>query len=118
MRIVIDFLYLLAAIAIAPVALYRLIRHNRYRAGWAQRLGNISRSFTNSSNEENIFIDPLLPKIQQKILKNLSYTPISVDTLTQRSGLSVAEINANLVLLEVDDYVQSHPGRLLALKVH
>lgn len=43
MRIVIDFLYLLVAIAIAPVALYRLIRHNRYRAGWAQKLGNISR---------------------------------------------------------------------------
>ena len=43
MRILIDFLYLLAAVAIAPVALYRLIRHNRYRAGWAQKLGNITR---------------------------------------------------------------------------
>lgn len=43
MRIIIDFLYLLAVVAIAPVALYRLIRHNRYRAGWAQRLGRISR---------------------------------------------------------------------------
>ncbi len=43
MRIVIDFLYLLAAIAVAPVALYRFIRHNRYRAGWAQRLGRITR---------------------------------------------------------------------------
>jgi len=38
-----DFLYLLAAIAIAPIALYRLIRHNRYRKGWAQRLGRITR---------------------------------------------------------------------------
>jgi 3-deoxy-D-manno-octulosonic-acid transferase len=43
MRIVIDFLYLLAAIAISPIALYRLIRHNRYRKGWAQRLGRITR---------------------------------------------------------------------------
>jgi len=43
MRIVIDFLYLLAALTIAPLALYRLIRHDRYRAGWAQRLGKISR---------------------------------------------------------------------------
>ncbi len=43
MRILIDFLYLLAAVAVAPLALYRLIRHNRYRAGWAQRLGRISR---------------------------------------------------------------------------
>jgi len=43
MRIVIDFLYLLAAIAISPIALYRLIRHNRYRKGWAQRFGRITR---------------------------------------------------------------------------
>jgi len=45
MRILIDFLYLLAAIAIAPIALYRLIRHNRYRKGWAQRLGGITRKY-------------------------------------------------------------------------
>jgi 3-deoxy-D-manno-octulosonic-acid transferase len=43
MRILIDFLYLLAAAAFAPAALYRLIRHNRYRAGWPQRLGRIAR---------------------------------------------------------------------------
>ncbi|MBN2269065.1 MAG: 3-deoxy-D-manno-octulosonic acid transferase [Sedimentisphaerales bacterium] len=43
MRIIIDILYLLAVVVVAPVALYRLIRHNRYRAGWAQRLGRISR---------------------------------------------------------------------------
>jgi len=43
MRIIIDFLYLLVVVAVTPVALYRLIRHNRYRAGWAQRLGRISR---------------------------------------------------------------------------
>ncbi len=43
MRIVIDFLYLLAAVAVSPIALYRLVRHNRYRRGWAQRLGKITR---------------------------------------------------------------------------
>ncbi len=43
MRIVIDFLYLLLAIVITPIALYRLIRHNRYRKGWAQRFGRITR---------------------------------------------------------------------------
>lgn len=61
-------------------------------------------------------INPLLPKIQQKILKNLGYSPISVDALTIRSDLSVAEVNANLVLLEVDDYIQSHPGGMVSLK--
>ena len=61
-------------------------------------------------------MNPLLPKVQQKILKNLGYSPISVDALTTRSGLSVAEINANLVLLEVDDYIQSHSGGMVSLK--
>jgi len=43
MRIVIDFVYLLAVVAISPVAIYRIIRHKRYRTGWAQRFGKIAR---------------------------------------------------------------------------
>jgi 3-deoxy-D-manno-octulosonic-acid transferase len=40
MRILIDLVYLLAAIAYSPI-----IRHKRYRAGWNQRLGIINRKF-------------------------------------------------------------------------
>jgi 3-deoxy-D-manno-octulosonic-acid transferase len=36
-------MYLLAAVAISPVALYRIIKHNRYRTGWQQRFGKIIR---------------------------------------------------------------------------
>lgn len=61
-------------------------------------------------------IDPLLPKVQQLILKNIGYSPTSIDTLIERSKLSTAEINANLVLLEVDDYLQSHPGGMISRK--
>ncbi len=43
MRIVIDFVYLLAAVAISPMVIYRVIRHKRYRTGWAQRFGKITR---------------------------------------------------------------------------
>ncbi len=43
MSILIDFLYVLAAMAIAPVALYRCIRFKRYRRGWRQRFGNVTR---------------------------------------------------------------------------
>lgn len=68
------------------------------------------------SQKQDQSINPLLPKVQQKILMNIGYDPISVDTLTLRSGLSVAEINANLVLLEVDDYIQIHPGKKVSLK--
>lgn len=58
----------------------------------------------------------LIPKIQQRILKNIGHSPVSVDAVIERSGLSAAEITANLVLLEVDDYIQSHPGGLVSLK--
>ncbi|UCF44188.1 MAG: 3-deoxy-D-manno-octulosonic acid transferase [Planctomycetota bacterium] len=43
MRILIDFLYLLTAIGISPIVLYRMARHKRYRAGWANRFGKIAR---------------------------------------------------------------------------
>jgi len=43
MRIILDLLYLLAAIAYSPVIIYRAVRYKRYRAGWDQRFGKISR---------------------------------------------------------------------------
>jgi len=43
MRFVIDFVYLLAAVALSPMVIYRVIRYKRYRTGWAQRFGKIIR---------------------------------------------------------------------------
>lgn len=43
MRYVLDLFYLFAGLAYSPVILYRAIRHGRYRTGWAQRFGKISR---------------------------------------------------------------------------
>ena len=40
-----DIIYLLALIAISPKILYRVITQNRYRQGWSQRLGKITRNF-------------------------------------------------------------------------
>jgi 3-deoxy-D-manno-octulosonic-acid transferase len=45
MRILIDFVYLLAAIAYSPIVIYRAIRYKRYRSGWNQRFGIINRKF-------------------------------------------------------------------------
>jgi len=45
MRILIDFVYLLAAIGYSPIVIYRAIRYNRYRKGWTQRFGKITRMF-------------------------------------------------------------------------
>ncbi len=78
-------------------------------------------NLTNTINHKqpinkNQEINSLLPKVQQKILKNIGYSPIPVDTLIERSGLKAAEINANLVLLEVDDYIQTHAGGMISRK--
>jgi len=43
MRIILDLLYLSAAIVYSPVIIYRAIRHKRYRTGWDQRFGKITR---------------------------------------------------------------------------
>jgi len=43
MRIILDLLYLLAAIAYCPKIIYRAVKHKRYRTGWNQRFGKISR---------------------------------------------------------------------------
>ena len=43
MQFVFDLLYFLLAIAISPLLLYRMLRYKRYRAGWANRFGKISR---------------------------------------------------------------------------
>jgi len=43
MIVLFDFIYLFAASAYSPVIIYRTIRHKRYRTGWAQRFGKITR---------------------------------------------------------------------------
>ena len=47
MRIILDLLYLLAAIAYSPKIIYRAIKHKRYRTGWGQRFGKIARRSPN-----------------------------------------------------------------------
>jgi 3-deoxy-D-manno-octulosonic-acid transferase len=43
MKFIIDCIYLLAALAITPTVVYRMVRYGRYRAGWANRFGRIAR---------------------------------------------------------------------------
>jgi 3-deoxy-D-manno-octulosonic-acid transferase len=45
MRIVFDLLYILAGLCYSPILLYRVVRFNRYRSGWGQRFGRISRLY-------------------------------------------------------------------------
>ncbi len=43
MGFVLDVVYVFAAVAYSPIIIYRAIRHKRYRTGWAERFGKISR---------------------------------------------------------------------------
>jgi 3-deoxy-D-manno-octulosonic-acid transferase len=45
MRFLIDAAYIVAAIAISPVFLYRVVRHGRYRSGWGQKFGAVDRKY-------------------------------------------------------------------------
>ncbi len=83
----------------------------------ASRLSSTSDNIQPLPEQQKIpEIDPLLPKIQQQLLKNIGFAPVAVDQIIDRSGLNAADVNANLVLLEISDYIQSHPGGLVSLK--
>ncbi len=43
MRFLIDFVYLLAGVIYSPKVIYRAVRYKRYRSGWGQRFGKITR---------------------------------------------------------------------------
>ena len=43
MIIVVDIIYLLVALALTPMVVYRMVRYGRYRAGWSHRFGKIIR---------------------------------------------------------------------------
>jgi len=43
MKFLLDLAYLLAALVLSPMVVYRAVRHNRYRSGWGQRLGFVTR---------------------------------------------------------------------------
>ena len=46
MRFIVDCIYLLVAVLIGPKIIYRMLRQRRYRSGWAQRFGKITRKDT------------------------------------------------------------------------
>ncbi|MCK4752719.1 MAG: 3-deoxy-D-manno-octulosonic acid transferase [Planctomycetes bacterium] len=45
MKLITNCLYILAAILISPMVLYRMVRHKRYLQGWNQRFGKIHRKY-------------------------------------------------------------------------
>ncbi len=43
----INSIYLIVAVALSPMVIYRALRHNRYRTGWSERCGDVRRKDPN-----------------------------------------------------------------------
>ena len=56
MGFLLDFLYLLAVISYSPVIIYRTIRYKRYRTGWAQRFGKITRKSARGGQKKCVWL--------------------------------------------------------------
>ena len=50
MKYLIDVAYILGLLAYSPKILYRMIRQDRYKTGWSQRLGKIRRRHPQKRN--------------------------------------------------------------------
>ncbi len=47
-----------------------------------------------------------------QLLDNIGYDPVSIDTLVQRCGLTIEQLSSMLLILELNDHIQSAPGSL------
>ncbi len=48
----------------------------------------------------------------QHLLNQIGYDPVSVETLLQRSGLTIDQLSSMLLILELNDHIQTAPGGL------
>jgi DNA processing protein len=51
-----------------------------------------------------------LDKEQRALLDSIGYDPVNCDILVQRSGLTIDKLSSMLVILELNDLIQSAPG--------
>ncbi len=48
----------------------------------------------------------------QQLLQHIGYDPVSIDTLAERSGLTIDQLSSMLLILELNDHIQPAPGGL------
>ncbi|MCP4392540.1 MAG: DNA-protecting protein DprA, partial [Gammaproteobacteria bacterium] len=46
----------------------------------------------------------------QHLLEAIGYDPVNCDILVQRSGLTIDQLSSMLLILELNDLIQSAPG--------
>ena len=65
---------------------------------------------TQQSSPDNPKDSVKLDKSYSKLLEQMGYDPISKDLLVERSGLTIDKVSSMLLLLELDELIQSAPG--------
>ena len=48
----------------------------------------------------------------QQLLEQIGYDPVPIETLLQRSGLTIDQLSSMLLILELQDHIQTAPGGL------
>lgn len=69
-------------------------------------LGFVAEQQLAATKEETPELDPEA----QELLRAMGYDPITLDALVERSGLTIDKLSSMLVLLELNDFVQTAPG--------
>jgi DNA processing protein len=56
--------------------------------------------------------DSLIDSEYQALLDAMGYNPVSIDTLVNRSGLTIEQLSSMLLILELNDHIKTAPGGL------
>jgi len=56
--------------------------------------------------------DTALEEEYQQLLEQVGYDPVPIETLLQRSGLTIDQLSSMLLILELNDHIQTAPGGL------
>lgn len=74
-------------------------------------LGYIAgQAVTDSSKPVQTSSNKKLDEASNQLLEQIGYDPISTDALVERSGLTIDKVSSMLLLLELNDHIQSAPG--------
>jgi DNA processing protein len=71
-------------------------------------LGYVAETAETTQHEHNETLD----REYRQLLDIMGYDPVSIDTLVQRSGLTIDQLSSMLLILELNDFIQIAPGGL------
>ena len=72
----------------------------------------------NGGTHHTVTPEPAEQKTEHPLLQAMGYDPVHLDTLTARTGWSTADLQAQLLEMELDDVVRRLPGGLYQRTVH